>query len=117
MTEDFEEVSSFFQGSKVRPVYILGDNDANYPDIEIDDGHTRNSMTSSLYLQEREASASLLQTFHSRKGKLVSTCTVNFRKYGKSVNWMSQKRKSNRQLDNHFGKRKEKVSQKQNPRS
>ena len=61
LTEDFEEVTSFFQGSNVKTVYIFGDNDAKHPDAEIDDEHTRNSLASPLYLQEREASASLLQ--------------------------------------------------------
>ena len=78
MTEDFEEVTSFFQGSNVKTVYNLGDNDAKYPDAEIDDERTRNSLASSLCLQEREASASLLQVYHSQKRKLVSTCTVSF---------------------------------------
>ena len=81
LTEDFEEVTSFFQGSNVKTVYILGDNDAKHPDAEIDDEHNRNSPASPLYLQEREASASLLQVYHSQKRKLVSRCTVNFSKY------------------------------------
>ena len=84
LTEDFEEVTSFFQGSNVKTVYILSDNDAKYPDAEIDDEHTRNSLASPLYLQEREASASLLQVHHSQKRKLVSRCTVNFSKYGET---------------------------------
>ena len=68
LTEDFEEVTSIFQGSIVKTVYNLGDNDAKYPDAEIDDVHTRNSLASPLYLQEREASASLLQAFtHKEK--------------------------------------------------
>ena len=78
LTEDFLEVTSFFQGSNVKTVYILGDNDAKYPDAETDDEHTRNSLASPLYLQERGASASLLPVYHSQKRKLVSTCTVNF---------------------------------------
>ena len=78
LTEDFEEVTSFFQDSNVKTVYIFGDNDAKYPDAQIDDDHTRNSLASPLYLQEREASASLLQVLSLTKRKLVSTCTVNF---------------------------------------
>ena len=93
MTEDFLRVS-FFQGSNVKTVYTLHDNDAKCPDAEIDDEHTRISLASPLYLQEREARASLLQVYHSQKRKLVSTCTVNISKYGKPVNWMSQKRKA-----------------------
>ena len=90
LTEDFLGVS-FFQGSNVKTVYTLGDNDAKCPDAEIDDEHTRISLASP---QEREARASLLQVYHSQKRKLVSTCTVNVSKYGKPVNWMSQKRKT-----------------------
>ena len=101
LTEDFEELTSFFQDSNVKTVYIIDDNDAKYPDTEIDDEHTRNSLTFSLYLQEREASTSLLQVYHSQMKKLVSTCKVNFSKYGETRRvWMSQKRKSNQELDN-----------------
>ena len=68
LTEDFEEATSFFQFSSVKTVHILGDNDAKFPDAEIDHEHTRNSLPSPLYLQEREASASLLQAFtHQEK--------------------------------------------------
>ena len=70
MTEDFEAVTSFFQGSNVKTVDNFGDNDAKYPDAWIDDVHTRNSLASPLYLQEREASASLLQAFHSQRESL-----------------------------------------------
>ena len=69
-----------------RQSYNLGDNEAKYPDAEIDDEHTRNSLASPLYIQEREASASLLQVYHSQKRKLVSRCTVNFSKYGETRN-------------------------------
>ena len=67
LIEDIEAVTSFFQGSNVKTVYNLGDKDAKYPDAEIDDDHTRNSLASPLYLQEREASASLLQAFTHKK--------------------------------------------------
>ena len=100
LTEDFDEVTSFFLGSNVKTVYFFGDNGTKYPDAEIDDEHTRNSLASPLYIQEREASASLLQVYHSQKRKLVSRCTVNFSKYGRPVNWMSQKRKFDQELDN-----------------
>ena len=115
MTEDFEEVTSFFQGSNVRTVCNLGDNDAKYPDAEIDDEHSRHSLASPLCLQEREASASLLQVFHSQKRKLVSRCTVNFSQvWGNPSTGCHKKRKSNQQLDNCqtrfiFGKRKEQL--------
>ena len=75
LTEDFLEVTSFFQGSNVKTVYILGDNDAKYPDAEMDVEHTKNSLASPQYLQEREASASLLQVYHTQKRNLVSTCS------------------------------------------
>ena len=61
--EDFQAVTSFFQGSNVKTVYNVGDNDAKHLDAEIDDEHTTNSLASPLYLQEREASASLLVSF------------------------------------------------------
>ena len=62
----------------------LATTDAKYTDSEIDDEHTRNSLASPLYLQEREASADLLQVYHLPKRMLFSWCTVNFRKYGET---------------------------------
>ena len=88
---DFLEVTSFFQGSNVKTVYNVGDNDAEYPDAEIDDEHTRNALASPLYLQEQEANANLLQVNHSQKRKLVSRCTTNFLKYGETRNAPSVK--------------------------
>ena len=67
LTEDFEAVASLFQSSNVKTVHNVGDNDAKYPDAEIDDVHTRNSLASPLYLQERKASACLLQAFTHRE--------------------------------------------------
>ena len=40
LTEDFEAATPFFQGSNVKTVYNFGDNDAKYPDAEVDDVHT-----------------------------------------------------------------------------
>ena len=85
LTEDFEAVTSFFQGSIVRKVYNLGDNDAKYPDAEIDDVHTRNSLASPLYFQEREASACLLQVYHSQRESLFQRAQSIFSKYGKPL--------------------------------
>ena len=82
LTEDFEAATSFFQGSNVKTVYNFGDDDAKYPDAEIDDVHARNSLASPLYFQERLASASLLQVYHWQKRKLAPRCTVNFSEYG-----------------------------------
>ena len=73
MAEDFEEGTSFFQGSNVKTVHIIGDNDAKYPDAEIVDEHNRNSLASPLCFQEREASASLLQVYHSQRESLRLT--------------------------------------------
>ena len=89
LSEDFEAVTSFFQGSNVKTVYNLGDSDAKYPNSEIDDEHTRNSLASQLYLQMREASASLLQVYHSQKRKLVSRAQSISASTG-PVAWMSQ---------------------------
>ena len=56
----------------VKTVYNLVDNDAKYPDAEIDDEHTRNSLDSPLYLQERGASAERSQVYHSERENLMS---------------------------------------------
>ena len=77
LTEDFEAATSFFQGSNVKTVYILSDNDAKYPDAEIDDGHTRKSLASPLYLQEREKVRACCRLSLTKR-MLVSTCTFNF---------------------------------------
>ena len=82
LTEDFEAVTSFFQGSNVKTVYHLGDNDSKYPDAEIDDEHTRNSLPSPLYVQEREASASLLQVYHSQRESLFPRAQSILSKHG-----------------------------------
>ena len=82
-----------------RTVYILGDNDAKYPNAEIDDEHTRNSLASPLHLQEREASASLLQVCHSQRESLFQRAQSIFSKYGKPVTGCHKKRKSNQELD------------------
>ena len=84
LNEDFEAVTSFFQGSNVKTVYNLGDSDTKYPDAEIDDVHTRNSLASPLYLQEREASTSLLQVYHSQRESLFQRAQSIFSKYGES---------------------------------
>ena len=95
LTEDFEEVTSFFQRSNVKTVYNLGDNDAKYPDAEIDDEHTRNSLASPLYLQEREASASLLQAFTQKEKACFNVHSQFLASTGKPVTGCHKKRKSN----------------------
>ena len=113
LTEDFEAVASFFQSSNVKTVHNLGDNDANYPDAEIDDVHTRNSLASPLYLQEREASASLLQAFTHKEKFCFNVYSQFLASTGKPL-LESQKRKSNQELDNCqiriiFGKSREQL--------
>ena len=78
------QLTSFFQGSNVKIAYNLGDNDAKYPDAEIDDVHTSNSLASPLYLQEREASASLLQAFTHKEKACVQRAQSIFSKYGET---------------------------------
>ena len=86
LTEDFLEVTSFVQCSNVKTVSNLGDNDAKYPDAWIDDEHTRNSLASPLYLQEREASASLLQVYHSQRESLFQRAQSIFSMHGETRN-------------------------------
>ena len=122
LTEDFEAVTSFFQGSNVKTGYNFGDNDAKYPGAEIDDVHSRNSLASPLYLQEREASASLLQVYHSQRESLFQRAQSIFSMYGKPVTGCHKKRKSNQELDNCqiriiFGKTMEQLLAEANPRS
>ena len=90
LTEDFATVTSFFQGSNVKTVYNLGDNDAKYPDAEIDDVHTRNSLASPLYLQARSR-CEPIAGFHSQRESLFQLVHSIFSKYGETRQWMSQK--------------------------
>ena len=82
LTEDFEEVTSFFQDSNVKTVYNIVDNDAKYPDAEIDDEHNRNSLAS--LTKEKACFNVHSQFFLTSKGR--------------PVYWMSQKRKSNHRV-------------------
>ena len=91
LTEDFEALTSFFQGSNVKTVYNFGDNDAKCPDAEIDYVHTRNSLASPLYLQEREASASLLQAFTHKEKACFNVHSQFVCKYGETRYCLSQK--------------------------
>ena len=100
LTEDLEEVTSFFQGSNVEAVYNCGDNDAKYPDAEIDDVHTRNSLASPLYLQEREASASLVQSLTHNEKACFNVHSQFSASMEKPVTACHKKRKSNQELDN-----------------
>ena len=77
LTEDFEAVTSFFQGSNVKTVYNFGDNDAKYPDAEIDDVHTRTQRLHH-YTIRSEKQVRVCCRLSLTKRKLVSTCTVNF---------------------------------------
>ena len=122
LTEYFEAVTSFFHCSNVKTVYNLGDNDAKYRDAEMDDEHTRNSLASPLYIQEREASASLLQVYHSQRENLSQSAQSIFSKHGNPSTGCHKKRKSNQELDNCqfriiLGRQGNNCSQKQNPRS
>ena len=114
LTEDFEAVTWFFQGSNVKTVYKFGDNDAKYPDAEIDDVHTRNSLASPLYLQEWEASASLFQAFTHQEKACFNVYSQLSTSSGKPVTGCHWKRKSNQELDNCqiriiFGKTREQL--------
>ena len=62
----------------------FGDNDAKYPNAEIDDKHTRNSLASPLYVQEREASASLLQAALTERKLCFNVHSQFFSKYGET---------------------------------
>ena len=91
LTEDFLEVTSFFQDSNGTTVYILGDNDAKYPDAEIDDEHTRNSPAFTTVPSGAKSKCEPVASSSLKKRKLVSRCTVNFGKYGETRNAPSVK--------------------------
>ena len=122
LTEDFEAVTSFFQGSNVKTIYNFGDNDAKYPDAEIDDVHTGNSLASALFLQEREPSASLFQAFTHKEKACFNVHSQFLASKEKPVTGCHKKRKSNQELENCqiriiLERQGNNCSQKQNPRS
>ena len=92
--DDVEVTTSIFQSSSVTSIYDLGDSGAESPDAEIDDEHVRNALASSLYIQEREANASLLQAYHSNEESLLPGARSILASTGEPVAWLSQKRKS-----------------------
>ena len=87
LTEDFEAVTWFFHDSNVKTVYNFGDNDAKYPDAEIDDVHTPPPppppppppgirwLHHCTFRSEKQVRACFRLSLTKRK--LVSTCTVN----------------------------------------
>ena len=97
-SEDIEVTASFFQDSNVTSIYDLGDNGAESPDAEIDDEHVRNALASTPYIQEREASASLLQTYHSNDESLLSGARSILASTVEPVAWLSQRRKSRQEF-------------------
>ena len=91
LTEDFEAVTSFFQGSNVKTIYNFGDNDAKYPDAEIDDVHTGNSAGFSTVPSGARTKCEPVAGFHSQRESLFQRAQSIFSKYGETRYWMSQK--------------------------
>ena len=100
LTEDFEAVTSFFQGSNVQTVYNFGDSDAKHPDAEIDDEHTSNLLASPTVPSGARSKCEPVAGLSLTKRRFVSRCTVNFSKYGETHQLDVIKRKSNPELDN-----------------
>ena len=98
-SDDFEVIHSFFQRSHVETVYDSGDNDAKSPNAETDDEHIRNALALPLYIQEREANASLRQAYHSNEESLLPGARSILAGTGQPVAWLTQERKSSQELD------------------
>ena len=100
LTEDFIEVTSFFQSLNVKTVYILGDNNAKSQMLGL------TTSTSGIrwlhhYTFNSEKQARDCCRFITRKrDSLLQRAQSIFSRYRKSVNWLSQKRKSNQELEN-----------------
>ena len=84
-SDDKEVSASFFQGSSITSIYDLGDNGAESPYVEIDDEHIRKALASPLYIQEREANASLRQTYHSSEESLLPSAQSILASTGRPV--------------------------------
>ena len=77
-SEDFLEVTSLFQGSKVKTVYNLGDNDAKCPDAEIWRRAHQEFAGFTTVPSGARSKCEPVAGLSLAKRKLVSTCTVNF---------------------------------------
>ena len=78
LSEDFEEVTSFFQGSNVKTVYILGYNDAKYTKCwDWRRAHQELAGFTTVPSGAR-SKCDPVAGLSLTKRKLVSTCTVNF---------------------------------------
>ena len=100
LTEDFEAVTSFFQGSNVQTVYNLGDNDAKHPDAQIDDEHNQELAGFTTVPSGARSKCEPVAGLSLTKRRLVSRRTVHFSKYGETRQLDVTKRKSNPELDN-----------------
>ena len=78
LSEDFEEVTSFFQGSNVKTVYILGYNDAKYTKCwDWRRAHQEFAGFTTVPSGAR-SKCEPVPGLSLTERKLVSTCTVNF---------------------------------------
>ena len=98
-SDGFEVIPSLFQGSNLKTVYDLSNNDAESPDAELLDEHIRHAFASPLFSQETEAEASLKQTYHSNEEGLFKGAQSILASTGQPVVWLTQKRKSSQELD------------------
>ena len=98
-SDESEVISSLIQGSNLKTVYDLGNNDAESPDAEIDDEHIRHAFALPLFSQEAEAEASLQQTYHSNEEGLFKDAQSILTSTGQPIAWLTQKRKSSQELD------------------
>ena len=122
LTEDFEEVTSFFQGSNVKTVYILGDNDAKQMLRLTTSTPGIRWLHHCTFWSEKQVRASCRFITRKRESLFQGAQSI-LASTGQPVDWMSQKCKSDQEFDNlsdqdPFWKDKgNKCSQKQNPRS
>ena len=123
LTEDFEDVTSFYQYSNVKTVHIIGDNDAKYPDAESDERAHQEFAGFTTVPSGARRKCEPVAGLSLTKRKRVSTCTVNFLHVRgdprtgchKSANLT--KSKTTVRSGSHVEKQWNNCSQKQNPRS
>ena len=100
LTEDFEEVTSFSQGSNVKTVYNLGDKDAKYPDAEIDDEHARNWWLHHCTFRSEKQVRAFCRFFTHREKACFNVHCQFLASTGKPVTGCDKKRKANQELEN-----------------
>ena len=101
LTEDFEAATSFFQGSNVKTVYNLGDNDEKHPNAEIHDrAHQEFAGFTTVPSGSEKQVRGSCKFITCKRESLFQGAQSILASTVKPVTGCHKKRKSNQELDN-----------------